>query len=41
VAVLLLVTGIRDRRDPIPYAPFIAAGALYVLLVQGAAFVEL
>lgn len=41
IAVLLLVTRIRDRRDPIPYAPFIAAGALYVMLMQGAAFVEL
>jgi leader peptidase (prepilin peptidase)/N-methyltransferase len=41
IAVVLLVTRVRDRRDPIPYAPFIAAGALYVLLAQGAAFVEL
>ena len=38
VALLLLVTRIRDRRDPIPYAPFIAAGALYVVLVHGTAF---
>jgi leader peptidase (prepilin peptidase)/N-methyltransferase len=41
IAVLLLVTRIRDRRDPIPYAPFIAAGALWVLLMHGAAFVEI
>ena len=41
IAVLLLVTRIRDRRDPSPYAPFIATGALYVLLVQGVAFAEL
>lgn len=41
VAVLLLVTRVRDRRDPIPYAPFIAAGALYVLLWHGTAFTAL
>jgi len=41
IATLLLVTRIRDRRDPIPYAPFIAAGALWVLLMQGAAFVAI
>lgn len=41
IAVVLLVTRLRGRRDPIPYAPFIAAGALYVMLVQGTAFVEL
>jgi len=40
IAVVLMVTRLRSRRDPIPYAPFIALGALYVLLVQGAAFVE-
>ncbi len=40
IAVLLMVTRLRSRRDPIPYAPFIALGALYVLLAQGAAFVE-
>lgn len=41
IALVLLVTRIRDRRDPIPYAPFIALGMLYVLLSQGAAFVEI
>ncbi|MEX2225708.1 MAG: A24 family peptidase [Dehalococcoidia bacterium] len=41
IAVILLVTRIRDRRDPIPYAPFIAAGAMFILLTQGAAFVEI
>ncbi len=40
VALLLLATRIRDRRDPIPYAPFIAGGALYVILVYGTAFTE-
>ena len=40
IAIVLIVTRLRSRRDPIPYAPFIALGALYVLLVQGAAFVE-
>lgn len=41
IAVILLVSRLRDRRDPIPYAPFIAGGALYVMLVYGTAFVEL
>jgi len=41
IALLLLVTRVRDRRDPIPYAPFIALGMVYVLLVQGTAFVEI
>ena len=41
IAVLLMVTGIRNRRDPIPYAPFISMGAAYVMLMQGTAFVEL
>lgn len=41
VAVLLLVTGARHRREPIPYAPFISAGALAALLWQGTAFVSL
>lgn len=40
IAIVLMVTRLRNRRDPIPYAPFIAIGAVYVLLVQGAAFVE-
>jgi leader peptidase (prepilin peptidase)/N-methyltransferase len=41
IAVTLMVTRIRDRRDPIPYAPFIAIGAAWVMLTQGAAFIEL
>ena len=41
VAVLLLVSGLRKRGEPIPYAPFISAGALAALLWQGAAFVDL
>jgi prepilin signal peptidase PulO-like enzyme (type II secretory pathway) len=41
IAVLLMVTRVRSRRDPIPYAPFIAIGALYVLLTQGSAFSSL
>ncbi len=40
-AIILLITKIRDRRDPIPYAPFIAGGALIVMLTQGLAFVDL
>jgi leader peptidase (prepilin peptidase)/N-methyltransferase len=41
IAVLLMVTRIRDRKDPIPYAPFIAIGAIWVLMRFGAAFIEL
>ena len=37
-AVLLLATGLRQRGQPIPYAPFISLGALAALLWQGAAF---
>jgi prepilin signal peptidase PulO-like enzyme (type II secretory pathway) len=37
-AATLLAFGIRHRQDIIPYAPFIAAGALTVLLWRGAAF---
>ena len=40
-ALLLLATGLRKRGEPIPYAPFISAGAIAVLLWQGAAFVDL
>ncbi len=40
-ALLLLVTGLRKRGDPIPYAPFISAGALAALLWRGTAFVDL
>lgn len=39
-AVLLLATGLRKRREPIPYAPFISAGALATILWQGTAFVS-
>jgi leader peptidase (prepilin peptidase)/N-methyltransferase len=41
IAIVLMVTGIRSRKDPIPYAPFIALGALYMLLMQGTAFTDL
>jgi prepilin signal peptidase PulO-like enzyme (type II secretory pathway) len=41
IAVLLMVTRLRSRRDPIPYAPFISLGAVYVMLMHGTAFVEL
>lgn len=40
-AALLLVTRARKRGEPIPYAPFISAGALVALLWQGTAFVDL
>jgi len=37
-AVLLLAFGIRGRKDPIPYAPFISAATLAVILWQGTVF---
>ncbi len=40
-AAFLLVTGLRKRGEPIPYAPFISAGGLAVLFWQGTAFVGL
>ncbi len=40
-AAFLLVTGLRKRGEPIPYAPFISAGGLGVLFWQGAAFMGL
>ena len=40
-ATFLLVTGLRKKGEPIPYAPFISAGGLAVLFWQGAAFVSL
>lgn len=41
IALGLLVLRIRGRRDPIPYAPFIAIGAAWALLAQGTAFLKL
>jgi leader peptidase (prepilin peptidase)/N-methyltransferase len=41
IAALLLVTGLRQKGEPIPYAPFISAGGLAVLFWQGAAFASL
>jgi leader peptidase (prepilin peptidase)/N-methyltransferase len=38
IAVGLMISRLRGRRDPIPYAPFLALGALFVLLVHGTAF---
>lgn len=37
-AALLLITRLRGKGDPIPYAPFIAGGMLLVLFLQGTAF---
>jgi hypothetical protein len=34
----MLVTRLRGKGDPIPYAPFIAGGMMLVLLIQGTAF---
>ena len=41
VAAALLMSGLRKRGEPIPYAPFIVIGALVTLLWQGAAFASL
>jgi prepilin signal peptidase PulO-like enzyme (type II secretory pathway) len=38
VALVLLLTRLRGKGDPIPYAPFIAGAALFVLLMHGVAF---
>jgi prepilin signal peptidase PulO-like enzyme (type II secretory pathway) len=40
-ALFLLVTGLRKRGEPIPYAPFVSAGGLVALLWQGTAFTSL
>lgn len=36
-AAVLLITGLRGKGDPIPYAPFIAGGMLLVLMFEGSA----
>lgn len=41
VSVLLMALRLRGRGDPIPYAPFISAGAVVVLLWRGAVFADL
>lgn len=41
VALLLLILRLRKRGEPIPYAPFIAVGALASLLWQGTVFTNL
>lgn len=38
---VLLVAGIVTRRQPVPYAPFLAITAIVVVLTQGAAFAPL
>ena len=37
-AAVMLITKLRGKGDPIPYAPFIAGGMLIVILLQGTAF---
>jgi len=37
-AAILLVTRLRGKGDPIPYAPFIAGAAMLVILLDGTAF---
>lgn len=41
VAAIGLAVRVRRRSHPMPYAPFISAGALAVLLWQGSAFASL
>ena len=41
VSGLALLLRLRGRRDPLPYAPFIAVAAVAVMLWQGTAFHEL
>jgi len=41
VAALGLAVRVRRRNHPMPYAPFISAGALVILLWQGSAFASL
>jgi leader peptidase (prepilin peptidase)/N-methyltransferase len=31
-AIILVVSGLRDRRDTMPYGPFLAAGAVFALV---------
>jgi prepilin signal peptidase PulO-like enzyme (type II secretory pathway) len=38
---LLLVAGVVGRRQPVPYAPFLALAAIVMLLTQGGAFAPL
>ncbi len=40
-AVVLLLSGLKGRKDPIPYAPFISAATLTVILWQGTVFTQL
>ncbi len=40
-ALILLLSGLRGRKDPIPYAPFISAAAVAVILWQGTVFVDI
>ncbi len=40
-AIVLLLSGLRGRKDPIPYAPFISAAAVAVILWQGTVFVDI
>ena len=38
---VLLVAGVVSRRQPVPYAPFLALAAIVTMLSQGAAFAPL
>jgi prepilin signal peptidase PulO-like enzyme (type II secretory pathway) len=41
VMVLLLVVGLVGRRQSLPYAPFLALGAIAMMLLEGTAFAPL
>jgi prepilin signal peptidase PulO-like enzyme (type II secretory pathway) len=38
---VLLVAGVVNRRQPVPYAPFLSTAAIVMVLLQGAAFAPL
>jgi prepilin signal peptidase PulO-like enzyme (type II secretory pathway) len=41
VIFALYATGVVGRKEPVPYAPFLAIAAISVALLQGAAFAPL
>lgn len=41
IIFLLFAAGVVQRREPVPYAPFLALAAIGVALLQGAAFAPL
>ncbi len=41
ILLLLLVSGFVDRRQAVPYAPFLALAAAAIVLLRGASFAPL